>query len=170
MTDAPRRPAVGPRLSTILPSPERPLRTILLAWPFVSLPAILLAAIVSTLFPTAPSPMFPGPALEMFLAVVVIAPVVETIVMAAVLELLVRRVSHLVAILLSAAGWATVHSLQAPTWGLVIWWPFLVFSALYMTWRSRDPDWALLVPMAVHALNNLGPTLLLLRSSGALPI
>ena len=103
-------------------------------------------------------------------AVVVIAPVAETIVMAAVLELLVRRVPPFPAILLSAAGWASVHSLQAPTWGLVIWWPFLIFSALYVNWRTRDPDWALLIPMAVHALNNLGPTVLLLRSSGALPI
>ena len=67
-------------------------------------------------------------------------------------------------VVLSAIGWAIAHSLKAPTWGLVIWWPFLIFSTLYVTWRGQGRVLAIGIVFAVHALNNLGPALLLLRS------
>ncbi len=100
----------------------------------------------------------------MFVALVVISPILETLIMAAVLELLVRIVPAWLAVAISAVGWGVAHSLQAPAWGLVIWWPFTVFSMLYVTWRKKSKAWALVIPMAVHALNNLPPALLLLRN------
>ena len=98
-----------------------------------------------------------------FFMVEVFAPIVESLIMAAVLELLLRIVPPRWAIALSAIGWGVAHSLQAPTWGLVIWWPFLIFSALYVTWRQRSKLGAIGIAAAVHALNNLIPALLLLR-------
>ena len=100
-----------------------------------------------------------------FFLVEVFAPIVESLIMAAVLELLLRFVPASWAIGLSALGWGIVHSLQAPTWGLVIWWPFLIFSTLYVTWRQRSRLGAIGIAAAVHALNNLFPALLLLRSA-----
>jgi len=64
------------------------------------------------------------------------------------------------AIVVSALGWGIAHSSVAPIWGLVIWWPFLVFSTLFVTWRQRSLGLAFAIPMVVHALQNLLPSLL----------
>ncbi len=131
----------------------------------VSLPALGLAALWAALFPAAANPVFPGDPWTVFFAVVVFAPVVETLIMAAALELLLRLVPVGWAVALSTLGWAVAHSLAAPVWGLVIWWPFLIFSLLYVAWRKRSIAGAIGIVAAVHALNNLVPALLLLRSA-----
>ena len=137
----------------------------LLAWPTVSLPALGLAALFATLFPQAPTPIFDGNPQMVFFLVTIFAPVIETLIMAALLELLLRFIPPAPAVALSAIGWGIAHSLQAPTWGLVIWWPFLIFSILYVTWRKRSKLAAMGIVAAVHALNNLIPALILLRSA-----
>ena len=152
-----------PALPAFLLEPRQPARTILLAWPLVSIPALALAAFFSWLIPGAPTPVFEGDPKLVFFMVEVFAPIVESLIMAAVLELLLRIVPPKWAIALSAIGWGIAHSLQAPTWGLVIWWPFLIFSTLYVTWRQRSKLGAIGIAAAVHALNNLIPALLLLR-------
>ena len=154
-----------PALPRFLNEPARPVRAILLGWPLVSLPALGLAALFGALFPGAPEPQFPGDPRLVFFLVTVFAPVIETLIMAAVLELLLRVVPPGWAVALSALGWGIAHSLQAPTWGLVIWWPFLIFSMLYLTWRKRSILAAIGIVAAVHALNNLIPALILLRSA-----
>ena len=63
------------------------------------------------------------------------------------------------AVAVSAAGWGIAHSLQAPAWGLVIWWPFLIFSTLYLAWRPRGVAIALAVAATAHGLHNLLPAL-----------
>jgi uncharacterized protein (DUF983 family) len=70
-----------------------------------------------------------------------------------------------VAILISAAAWGAAHSLAAPAWGLVIWWPFLIFSTLFVVWRERGFLAGASVAAAAHALQNLGPAILLATSS-----
>ena len=70
----------------------RPAPAILLAWPLVSLPALGLAALFAALFPAAPTPQFPGDPGVVFFLVTLFAPIVETLIMAAVLELLLRIV------------------------------------------------------------------------------
>jgi hypothetical protein len=80
--------------------------------------------------------------------------------MAGVLAVLLRFLSPTAAVVASSAGWAVAHSLAAPAWGLVIWWPFLIFSILYVTWRQRSLAAALAVPAMVHGLQNLLPALL----------
>jgi hypothetical protein len=40
-------------------------------------------------------------------------------------------------------------------WGLVVWWPFLILSAIFLVWRSeRGLGTAILMTTAVHALQN----------------
>ena len=137
----------------------------MLAWPLVTIPALGLAALWAWLVPGASTPVFEGDPKLVFFLVEVFAPLVETLIMAAVLELLLLFLPPAWAIGLSAIGWGIAHSMQAPTWGLVIWWPFLIFSTLYVTWRQRSKLGAIGIAASVHALNNLIPALLLLRSA-----
>jgi hypothetical protein len=148
-----------------LAEPHKPLRAILLGWPTASLPALVLAALASTIFPPEAQPDFKDLGGAAFFALVIFAPAVETVIMGVVLEVLLRVMRPSFAVGLSAIGWGVAHSLQAPAWGLVIWWPFLIFSILWVSWRERGYLWAWLIPASVHALNNLGPTLLLLRNA-----
>jgi len=92
---------------------------------------------------------------------VVFAPMVETLIMGAALLLLTAVFRRELAVLLSALGWAAAHSAMAPVWGLVIWWPFLIFSVLFVTWRQRSLALAFAVPAAAHSLQNLMPALVI---------
>ena len=152
------------RLPSALAEPRKPLRAIVAGWLFAFPPSIALAILADWLLPTVARPTFVVTGIETVLVLVLFAPLVETFIMAAALELLLRFVPPALAIALSAIGWGVAHSLAAPVWGLVIWWPFLIFSTLYVTWRNRSVLAALAIVTTVHALQNLGPALLLLRS------
>ncbi len=145
--------------------PRRPLRAILVGWLTTSIPALALAALVAWLFPNAVSPDLPVGGFYPLLLVVAISPLLETLIMALLIELGLLVLPPLFVVLLSSIGWGVAHSLAAPVWGLIIWWPFLIFSTLYVTWRGEGRGKAIAVVAAVHALNNLGPALLLLRSA-----
>ena len=121
--------------------------------------------VVSSLLPRVAGPTFPVNGVSTLLLLVVFAPLIETLIMAAALEILLLLLPARLAIAASAVGWGLAHSWAAPAWGLVIWWPFLIFSTLYVTWRGQGRVLAMGIVFAVHALNNLGPALLLLRSA-----
>ena len=146
-----------------LPSPLRETRR---AWLAILLGATLtiagslaLALLSKSIAPELSTPAFPmkGP-LALFL-LVVFAPLLETLIMAGFLSLFLRFLPPAGAILLSAAGWGAAHSLEALGWGLVIWWPFLIFSTLFVVWRQRGFWAGVGVAAATHALQNLGPAL-----------
>lgn len=157
--------AQRPRSLAILPralfDPRRPGRYVAIAWACAFLPSLLLSAFASQLLPDA-APAFPrvDPGLLLFL-LVVFAPVVETLIMGVALLILQRVAGFLPAVIISSVGWGIAHSLQAAAWGLVIWWPFLIFSIVFLTWRRRSLALAFGMPMIVHGLQNLGPALLL---------
>ena len=141
---------------------RRPLVAVGVAWLTAFLPSIALAALIGLFFPNASQPEFPvSPGMQFFL-IVILSPVVETLIMGSILLILLRFVSPAAAVVLSAAGWGLFHSSFHPTWGLVIWWPFLIFSTLFVTWRSRSLLAAFAMPALVHALQNLPPTLALM--------
>ena len=121
---------------------------------------MVFAALGALLLPHAAQPQFHANGAAAMFALVVFSPVVETMIMGAVLLLLIRFVSPAAAIVVSAIGWGIAHSTVAPIWGLIIWWPFLIFSTLFVTWRSRSLVLAFALPMCVHALQNLVPALL----------
>ncbi len=153
------------RLPAALAEPRNPLRAIFAGWLFAFPPSIVLAVLAQWLLPDAGRPSFEVAGVGSVALLVLFAPFIETLIMAAVLELLLRFVSPAVAIVVSSIGWGIAHSLAAPAWGLVIWWPFLIFSTLYVTWSNRSVPAALAIVFAVHALQNLGPALLLLGES-----
>lgn len=120
-----------------------------------------MAAVATWIAPTLATPAFPQRGLVAFLLLVAFAPFVETLIMAAVLTVLVRFLSPTLAVMASAALWGIAHSLQAAAWGLIIWWPFVIFSTLYLVWRERSVMAAIGVVTATHALQNLYPALMI---------
>jgi hypothetical protein len=154
-----------PRPLSFLPArlfqPEQILSYVVTAWLLALLGSIILAPLASWLV-GGPSPEFPALGTwQTIFSLVVYAPVVETIIMGGVLLILDKLVGFTPAILISSAGWGIAHSLVAPAWGLVIWWPFLIFSITFLIWRRRSLLLAFGMPMVVHGLQNLGPALLL---------
>jgi hypothetical protein len=148
-----------------LPKPIREPRNIplsvLTAWATAFFPSLALSFLIAQIFPDAAHPEFNlSPGLVIF-AVVIFAPVVETLIMGTVLLILLRFVSPVFAILISAVGWGIAHSLQIPIWGLTIWWPFLVLSTLFVAWRERSLWLAFSLPMLAHGMQNLFPALLI---------
>jgi hypothetical protein len=130
------------------------------AWVLTFPLSIVLAWVINKIAPGAEQPQFDvSGALAIFL-LVIFAPVLETLIMGGVLLVLLRFLSAPVAVLVSSAGWGIAHSLGAPTWGLVIWWPFLIFSTLFVTWRQRSLALAFAMPMVAHALHNLPSAIL----------
>ena len=124
--------------------------------------SLLLSILASKLAPDLRRPEFPMSGAQAFFLLVIFSPLVETLIMAGVLTLLLRLVPPAAAIAISSVGWGMAHSLAAPAWGLIIWWPFLILSTLYVAWRPRGWGWAIAIPALTHALQNLPPTLLIM--------
>jgi hypothetical protein len=158
-----RSPNWAPPLSWFpkaIKQPSNAFASIGIGWLLTFPASILLSVLLHWVAPNAKGPEFPitGP-MAVFL-LVVFSPVLETLIMGGVLLLLLRFVPRTWAVLISAIGWGIAHSTAAPIWGLVIWWPFLIFSTLFVAWRSRSLALAFLIPMVTHGLQNLGPALL----------
>ena len=144
-----------------LREPRRPLLAIALGWALTFFPSIALSWASQALLPALAKPDFQVTgALALFL-LVVFSPIVETLIMGAVLTVFLRFMSPTAAVIASAVGWGIAHSLAAPVWGLTIWWPFLVFSTLFVVWKPRGWWHAAALVACVHALQNLLPALVL---------
>jgi hypothetical protein len=152
-----------PQLPAALAEPRNPLRAVVVGWLLACPISLALSAFVNWLLPGVAPPDFGVVGYGTVALLVLFSPLVETLIMAAVLEVLLRIVPPAAAIAISGIGWGIAHSLEAPAWGLVIWWPFLIFSTLYVTWRQRSAWQAVGIVFCVHALQNLGPALLLLN-------
>ena len=167
-TPAPQRRAPSlPFLPSPLLEPRRPLVAIPLGALTAFLPSVALAALVLWLLPGGEGPQFAMDGLFALFGLIVFAPIAETLIMGGVLLVLLRLVGPTAAVLASSAGWAVAHSLAAPIWGLIIWWPFLIFSTLFVVWRNRSLAAAFAVPAAVHALHNLAPALAIASTQSA---
>ena len=123
--------------------------------------SLILSWIATLVTPDLARPDFAMRGAVAFAKLVLLAPIVETLIMAAVLIVLSRFMSPTGAVLASAVLWAIAHSVHAAAWGLVIWWPFLIFSTLFMVWRERGTAIALAVAASTHALQNLPPGLVI---------
>ena len=98
-----------------------------------------------------------------FLLVVVVSPIVETLLMALAIKLMSLIVRRKLALaVLSAILWALLHSLASPAWGLIVCWPFFVFSCAFLAWRPKSWLNAVWVALCIHALQNLLPGLAIL--------
>ena len=133
------------------------------AWLTVFLPSTVLVVLVGLAAPAASHPDIHLEGLVDLLLIVVIGPILETLVMILPLLGLNRLLGPGPAVLGSALLWGILHSLSVPTWGLVVWWPFLIMSIAMLTWRRRAGlGMAIVVVFAIHALQNGLATLILL--------
>jgi membrane protease YdiL (CAAX protease family) len=127
---------------------------VLKAWLLVLLPSILLSVTVRVSVPSAQGPDLPLSGPVMVALVALVGPLLETLIMGVVLLLFTRFMASGPAVWLSSICWGVAHSWGAPTWGLVAWWPFLIFSTAFLTWRERGLGTAILIVTAIHALQN----------------
>ena len=139
--------------------PRRAWLAILTGWALSIVGSIALAALSRAIAPTLAAPDFPMKGPTAFFMLVVFAPFLETLMMAGLLSLLLRFLPPATSVLLSALAWGVAHSSMALGWGLVIWWPFLIFSTLYVVWRQRGFWIAVAIAATTHALQNLAPGL-----------
>jgi hypothetical protein len=98
----------------------------------------------------------------LFVSVVIVSPVVETL----LLGLSLRIISFVAKkplrqALVTCAIWAVLHSLAASLWGLVVIWPFFVFSCAYLAWRRRSWWHAMGVACGIHMFQNMLPGILI---------
>jgi len=90
-----------------------------------------------------------------FIAGVLFAPVVETLLLGGMLALMPGRWSIPSRALLAGLLWGLLHGLVAPIWFIGTWFPFFVFSCCWMTWRRRSFRHAFAAAALPHALHNL---------------
>lgn len=124
------------------------------AWLVALLPSMALSALVSQVAPQGSHPSIHIYGLVSVLLIVVVSPILETLLMIPPLLGLNRLFGPGIAVVASALLWGAAHSLSAPAWGLVVWWPFLVLSIALLTWRRAGLGRAILVVFAIHALQN----------------
>lgn len=143
----------------MLREPRRAWLAIPIGWALSIAGSLALAAIFSVLMPQLKGPDFPMKGWGALFALVIFAPFFETLIMAGLIWLFERLLPTAGAIVASAIVWGIFHSTQALGWGLVIWWPFLIFSTLYVVWRQHGFWAGIGVAATTHALQNLGPGL-----------
>ncbi len=147
---------------------QSPLLYVLKTWPLALLPSFALSALVGLLAPAgtrAPDIPVEGPV--PLLLLIVVGPLLETLILAVMVLGLKRFVGTGPAVVISALLWAIGHSLAAPVWGLIVWWPFLIFSIALVTWRPRGIWVAIGLVTLIHGLQNAAAGLLLLASQSA---
>lgn len=150
----------------ILPAPLREPRRAWLVLPLCALltlgGAALIAYLLAAILPPQVPPdfsLFFGKGLLAVFALAIATPFVETLILAVSCSVLLRFVRPELAIFISSLGWAIAHSYQTPVWGLVIFWPFMIFSTLYVVWKQRSLMLGILMPFAAHFLHNLYPSI-----------
>ena len=158
------RTGTGPLkvLPRLLFRDERPWLAILVGWLLTIAGSTLIGWIIARIAPDNTGPDFGDvSAATKLILIALFSPIVETMIMAGVLSVLLRLLAPWQAVVASALLWGIAHSLSSPWWGVVIWWPFLIFSTLYVTWRPHGFWRAAALVAAVHILQNLFPAILI---------
>ena len=165
---------LSPALSFLpkpLREPRRPWLALLVAYLLTLIGSLAIAALIGLVVPEAKGPDFAwlkGSGFTAILVLSILSPLFETLILVATTGLLLRFVRPVYAILLSSLGWAIAHSYQAPIWGFVIWWPFIIFTTLFVVWKQRSRAWGIAMPFLAHLLQNLLPAIMI-GYPGALP-
>ena len=141
---------------------DSPAVTIAIGWALAALGSLAIGGLLSILVPDGAGPQLGNASGWMlFVGLAIFSPVVETLLMGGVILLLLRVMPAWGAVIASAILWGIAHSLLAPWWGAVIWWPFLIFSTLFVTFRARGLWPAFGAAAVTHMLQNGIPALLI---------
>ena len=90
-----------------------------------------------------------------FIGAVVFAPLVETLILAALLALMPRRWGIASKAITSAMIWGGLHAMAAPFWFFGTVFSFFVFSCSYLVWRQKSFACGFAIAALPHALINL---------------
>lgn len=148
------------RLWEALFVPSRPARYAGI-WLLADLPLSVAIAWLLSRIAGVSDPTFPGVSwTRIVLVMCVMVPLIETAVLAVVIEGLRLMLRSVIAIALASAVLAALlHSLATPLWGFAIAWTFFLQAVCYQTWRQRSWLAAFSFTAALHALHNLYPAL-----------
>lgn len=110
--------------------------------------------------------VFEGPILVLVPLILIAGPAIETLLLSFTLWLLSFFSKRKVVLaLVSALIWAGLHSVAAPAWGLVVFWPFFVFSCSYLAWREKSWGRAVWVTFCIHVFQNVLPGIAIVSTS-----
>ena len=156
--------AVADQLPAWVPSalkyPDKPRQALLVAPALTLTGALALSALAAWLIPNLERPAFPAlPWYWQLFSLVIFAPVAETFIMAGLLGLARRWLGVVPSIIFSAAVWGAAHSFAAAAWGLIVWWPFVIFSLVYLVWRQKGFWTGIAMAASAHLLHNLMPAI-----------
>jgi hypothetical protein len=131
------------------------------------LPSLAISSIIDLVVPQSQGPEFSGSLLLNAIILVLLTPVIETLLMWPILRFLGRFISSsLYVALASASAWAVVHSLSAPVWGFIAFWPFFVLSIVFLEWEKKALSKAIGVTASIHMCQNFAGLLLMLFHNG----
>ncbi|MDC8831357.1 hypothetical protein [Alteromonas gilva] len=120
-----------------------------------TIPALSISFLIYVFFPEAESPEFPKGIGELFFSVVIFAPVVETLLLWLGISIIKKFTASIwKATLISALLWAIIHSIGTFTHGFAIFWSFVVFSFVFISWLEKSRNLALGMCMATHMGQN----------------
>ena len=129
-------------------------------------PSLMISTVVVVALPgQSPELRMNAPAIVVVFGTLVLSPWTETILMWPVLWGLQRFIAGRTQVAVaSAIFWGLLHSLAAPTWGIVIAWPFFVFSVCFLAWGEKSRKRAIVATALTHTFQNVLPTIGLLAS------
>ena len=147
--------------------PSIPLwRYCILAVPIALIPSAAILFIASNFYRVVESKISSASEISTALNVlgsVIIAPLLETLLLAGFLKILFRLNSHpLLNATIAAALWGTFHGLVEPIWFWGTIWSLFVFSLAFVTWRKISFQHAFLAAAIPHSLINLMANLVLI--------
>ena len=129
------------------------------------IPSIMISIVVTLALPHK-SPTFDGPVAFVVFSMLILSPWIETLLMWPILWVLKRFTRNQLSIALgSMAVWAILHSLASPAWGLIIAWPFFIFSVCFLEWEKKSKIKAIVVTALVHTCQNAIPVIAVVLSS-----
>lgn len=141
----------------------RVLKEVLVAWLVCTPPALAIMLLAAPALMDTDTSQVPNLSLWLHrFGAVLVAPLVETLMMVPVFAVLERVLPrHLltayrmpVLALGSAALWSIAHGYFAVAWGVGTFWPFVVFSFMFLRWKRHGLTVAIAAVAAVHALQN----------------
>jgi ABC-type nickel/cobalt efflux system permease component RcnA len=99
------------------------------------------------------------------LAALLLGPWIETLLMWPILAILKKVVQNTILVAVaSAVVWGIFHGLTDPGWGLIVLWPFFVFSLCFLAWEQKSRKKAIVVTSLVHMCHNSVPVVSILAA------
>lgn len=95
---------------------------------------------------------------------ILIAPIIESLALISVMQLLeLIKLRGYANIVISSTAAAAVHGIFSPAWGLIVFFPFVIFSATYLIWRNPETSRGFKMCSGVHAIHNCLPGLIFIH-------